>query len=72
MVLISGNEMEANKVYSQKDMDYCVCESLKHNMEGLWQVVLYYNIMCQYWVNVRQQFSANPFVSFLEGLKKIS
>ena len=40
VVLISGNEMEANKAYSQKKKDYCVCESLKHNMEGLWQAVL--------------------------------
>ena len=72
MVLISGNEMEANKVYSQKNMDYCVCESLKHNMEGLQQAVLYYDIMCQYWVNVRRWFAANPFFSFPEDLKKIS
>ena len=72
MVLISGNEMEANKAYSQNKKDYCVCELLKHNTEGLRQVVLYYDIMCQYWVNVRQRFSANPFLSFPEGLKKIS
>ena len=72
MVLISGNEMEVNKAYRQKNMDYCVCKLLKHNTEGLWQVVLYYDIMCQYWVNVRQRFSANPFLSFPEGLEKIS
>ena len=72
MVLISRNEMEANKTYSQKNMDYCVCKSLKHNMEGLQQAVLYYDIMCQYWVNVRRWFAAKLFLSFPEDLKKIS
>ena len=53
-------------------MDYCVCESLKYNTEGIQQAVLYYDIMCQYWVNMKKQFDPNPFLSLPDGLTKIS
>ena len=57
---------------AKKTWTTVLCESLKHNTEGLRQAVLYYDIMCQYWVNMRRRFAANPLLSFLEDLKKIS
>ena len=53
-------------------MDYCVCESLKYNTHGLSCAVLYYDIMCQYWVNMKRRFTGNPFLSLPAGLTNIS
>lgn len=53
-------------------MDYCVCESLKYNTAEIRRAVLYYDIMCQYWVNMNKRFHANPYLSLPEDLKHIS
>ena len=53
-------------------MDYCGCESLKYNTHGLSHAVLYYDIMCQYWVNMKRCFTGYLFLSLLAGLTNIS
>lgn len=56
----------------QRNMDYCVCQSLKYNTKGLRRATLYYDIMCQYWINLAKRFAANPHLSMPEGLCHVS
>lgn len=63
--------MDAHEACRQKNMDYCVCKLLKYNTHGLRRVVLYYDIMCQYWVNMKKRFTGNPFLSLPESLMNI-
>ena len=59
-------------IHSQKNMDYCVCKLLKYHTHGLSCTVLYYDIMCQYWVNMKRNLAGNPFLSLPVGLTNIS
>lgn len=56
----------------QRNMDYCCSESLKYNTEGLRKAILYYDIMCQYWVHMKARFAANPFLSLPTTITEIS
>jgi len=46
------------------NMDYCVSEAMKYNMEGINQSILVYDIMCQYWKNLKKRFEGSPFLTF--------
>lgn len=70
--LLAVSPLVLTIVLSQKNMDYCCSESLKYNTKGLQKVVLYYDIMCQYWVHMMERFAANPYLSLPEGLNEIS
>jgi hypothetical protein len=48
----------------QMNMDYCLSEALKYNMYGIRRVILYYDIMCQFWKNLRRRFQDNPHLNF--------
>lgn len=50
-------------------MDYCADQSLKYKTSGLRRATLYYDIMCQFWVNLKKRFSKNPYLSLPEGLE---
>lgn len=43
-------------------MDYCVSESMKYNTNGLRHMILYYDIMCQYWVHMLSPFANNHYL----------
>lgn len=45
-------------------MDYCVNSALKYNMDGIKRLILYYDLMCQYWKNFHRQFEGNLFLVF--------
>jgi hypothetical protein len=49
-------------------MDYCVSESLKYNMDGIQLVILYYDIICQFWKNLKRRFRGNPFLNLPDKL----
>lgn len=46
------------------NMDYCISEAMKFNMEGIPRAILLYDIMCQFWKNLRRRFEGNPYLGF--------
>lgn len=50
-------------------MDYCLSECLKYKMNGIRRALLLYDIMCQYWRNLRRRFDSSHFLTFPEGLE---
>jgi hypothetical protein len=53
----------------QMNMDYCVSEALKYNMEGINRAILLYDIMCQYWKNLKRRFDGNPYLTFPDAVE---
>lgn len=54
------------------NMDYCLAQSLKHmNLNGLTDVLMLYDIMCQFSVNLLKRFDRNDFLTFPEDLRII-
>ena len=50
-------------------MDYCVSEAMKFNMDGISRSILLYDIMCQYWKNLKKRFDGNPYLTFPERVE---
>ena len=71
---ISGTviRFSADDLSRQKNIDYCVSESLKYNTEGLRRAVLYYDIMCQYSVHMVSRFANNPYLELPTSLTHIA
>ena len=44
------------------NMDYCVSSAMRYNMDRIRWIILYYDIMCQYWKNLKRRFRGNPFL----------
>ncbi|KAG2066581.1 hypothetical protein BDR04DRAFT_1029777, partial [Suillus decipiens] len=55
----------------QMNMDYTVCEALKHNGSGIWCALTFYDINCQYHKYLRDQVSDSPFLELDQGLKSM-
>jgi hypothetical protein len=51
------------------NMDYALCEALKYNMGGIKDVLVFYDIMCQYWKNFHHRISSSPHLTIPPGLK---
>jgi hypothetical protein len=51
------------------NMDYCVSEAMKFNTDGIRRSILLYDIMCQYWKNLKKRFDGNPYLTFPEGVE---
>ena len=51
------------------NMDYCLSEALKFNSEGIPRSIWLYDIMCQFWKNLKKRFQGNPYLSLPEGLE---
>jgi hypothetical protein len=51
------------------NMDYCVSEAMKFNMDGIRRSILLYDIMCQYWKNLKKRFDGNPYLTFPEEVE---
>lgn len=49
------------------NIDFCLSEALKYNMEGIKQVLLSYDLMCQFWKNLEKRFQGNPHLMFPGG-----
>lgn len=59
-----------NLQYSrQMNMDYCVHMALHYNMAGILRVILYYDIICQFWKYLRRRFRGNPHLHFPSGVE---
>jgi hypothetical protein len=51
------------------NMDYCVSEAMKYNMEGVNRSIWLYDIMCQYWKNLKKRFDGNPYLTMPDGVE---
>jgi hypothetical protein len=46
------------------NMDYCFSEAMKYNMDGIQRSIWLYDIMCQFWKNLKKRFEGNPYLHF--------
>jgi hypothetical protein len=53
----------------QMNMDYCVSQTTKFNMDGIKRSILLYDIMCQFWKNLKKCFEGNPYLDFPHGVE---
>lgn len=54
------------------NIDYSLCEALKHgNLVGITDVLLIYDVMCQYHVNLERRVSDSTFLALPDTLKLI-
>src|SRR5882762_6445789 len=51
------------------NMDFCVSEAMKYNMNGIMQALLSYDLMCQYWTNLERHFEGNPYLTFPQAVE---
>jgi hypothetical protein len=64
-----GGFVNFQKGERQMNMDYALCESIKHsNTDGIPGVILAYDINCQYSINLSRRIAAGPFLDFPAGL----
>jgi hypothetical protein len=56
-------------VWRQMNMDYSLCEALKYNMQGIKTILIFYDIMCQYWKNFKKRVDASPFLEIRSPFK---
>lgn len=54
-------------LHSQRNMDYIVHWLLRY-LNGLKMILLLYDIMCQFFVNLLRRFDQNPHLEMPEGL----
>lgn len=45
-------------------MDYALCEALRHNMQGIPQSLVCYDIMCQFGIHFLERVQENPYLGF--------
>ena len=50
-------------------MDYSLCKALSYNMENIPIVLVMYNIMCQYWVNLKDRVAKSPELTIPSSLE---
>jgi hypothetical protein len=48
------------------NMDCCFSEAMNYNMDGIQRTIWLYDIMCQYWKNLKKRFEGNPYLDFPE------
>lgn len=54
------------------NMDYSLAQALNNmNLNGIQDVLMLYDIMCQYSKNLHRRFAGNPFLEFPDNLKII-
>jgi hypothetical protein len=51
------------------NMDFCISEAMKYNMNGITQALLSYDLMCQYWKNFERRFEGNPYLIFPQAVE---
>lgn len=67
-----GAFVNFQKGEKQMNMDYALCEAIKHsNTDGIPGVILAYDINCQYSVNLCKRIACGPYLEFPEHLPLI-
>lgn len=57
------------KLRRQINMDFCLSEAMKYNMDDIGQVLLSYDLMCQFWTNLERRFEGNPHLTFPQAIE---
>jgi hypothetical protein len=52
----------------QMNMDYSVCQALAYNSDGITNVHMFYDIICQYFVHFYDRVKSNPYLSIRPNL----
>ncbi|KAG1723451.1 hypothetical protein EDB19DRAFT_1898080 [Suillus lakei] len=55
----------------QMNMDYTLCEALKHNAGGIWRALTFYDVNCQYHKYLKDRVADSPFLDVDEQLEII-
>jgi hypothetical protein len=67
---VPSSVVDFQKGEKQMNMDYAVSQALKTmNLNGLKDILLLYDIMCQYYKNFMKRFRNNPHLTLPEGVK---
>jgi hypothetical protein len=53
----------------QMNIDFCLSEAMKYNMDGIKQTLLSYDLMCQFWKNLGRRFEGNPHLTFPQAVE---
>ncbi|KAG1782095.1 hypothetical protein EV702DRAFT_1041810 [Suillus placidus] len=53
----------------QMNMDYALCEALKHNASGIRRALTFYDVNCQYHKYLRDRVSSSPFLELDQALE---
>ncbi|KAG2086317.1 uncharacterized protein F5147DRAFT_659237 [Suillus discolor] len=59
------------KALRQMNMDYVLCEALKHNADGIWRALTFYDVNCQYHKYLKNCIADSPFLDIPEQLEII-
>jgi Kyakuja-Dileera-Zisupton transposase len=51
------------------NMDFCLSQAMKYNMDGIKQALLSYDLMCQFWTNLERRFDGNPYLTFPQSVE---
>ncbi len=55
----------------QLNMDYSITNAVKWNTEGIVCILIIYDIMCQYWVNIQRRLEANKeWIDFPQSIEE--
>ncbi|KAG1720014.1 hypothetical protein EDB19DRAFT_1966658 [Suillus lakei] len=55
----------------QMNMDYALCEALKHNAGGIWCALTFYDVNCQYHKYLKDRVADSPYLQIQEQLEII-
>ncbi|KAG1844998.1 hypothetical protein F4604DRAFT_1595844, partial [Suillus subluteus] len=55
----------------QMNMDYALCEGLKHNADGIQRALTFYDVNCQYHKYLKDRIADNPFLDIWPELEII-
>ncbi|KAG1900244.1 uncharacterized protein F5891DRAFT_980514 [Suillus fuscotomentosus] len=59
------------KALRQMNMDYALCEALKHNTDGIWHALTFYDVNCQYHKYLKNRIAESSFLDIPEQLEII-
>lgn len=69
---VPSSVVDFQKGERQMNMDYSVAQSLRSmNLNGLKDILMLYDIMCQYIKNMNRRFDKNPYLDLPDGIKII-
>lgn len=69
---VPSSVVDFQKGERQMNMDYSLCQAVKTmNLNGLTDILVLYDIMCQYSKKLKTRFDANQYLEFPEGIKLI-
>lgn len=56
----------------QMNMDYALCQALKHNADGIQRLLTFYDVNCQYHKNLKDRIAESFYLDIQQDLHIIS